>query len=89
MAEPGATPSHQLFAGFNAFFSSTWQKTRVEQVSLKVFHLWRILGHPKAVHNVVGCCHFKTFLMWGLPMEMEVASELYPDVWRGSGKSSK
>ena len=42
MAEPGATPSHQLFAGFNAFFSSTWQKTRVEQVSLKVFHLWRI-----------------------------------------------
>ena len=46
MAKPGATPSHQFFAGFNAFFSSTWQKTRVEQVSLKVFHLWRILGHP-------------------------------------------
>ena len=46
MAEPGATPSHQFFAGFNAFFSPTWKKTRVEQVSLKVFHLWCILGHP-------------------------------------------
>ena len=46
MAKPGATPSHQLFAGFNAFFSPTWKKTRVEQVSLKVFHLWCILGHP-------------------------------------------
>ena len=44
MAEPGATPSHQFFAGFNAFFSPTWKKTRVEQVSLKVFHLWCILG---------------------------------------------
>ena len=41
-----ADPSHQLFAGFNAFFSLTWQKTRVEQVSLKVFHLWCILGNP-------------------------------------------
>ena len=46
MAEPGATPSHQFFAGFNAFFSPTWKKTRLEQVSLKVFHLWCILGHP-------------------------------------------
>ena len=36
MAEPGATPSYQLFAGFNTFFSSTWEKTRVEQLSLKV-----------------------------------------------------
>ena len=48
MAEPGATPSHQFFAGFNAFFSPTWKKTRVEQVSLEVFHLWCILGHPNA-----------------------------------------
>ena len=49
MAEPGATPSHQLFAGFNAFFSSTWKKTRVEQVALEVFHLWCILGHPNEI----------------------------------------
>ena len=46
-----ADPSHQLFAGFNAFFSLTWQKTRVGLVSLKVFHLWRILGHPNAISN--------------------------------------
>ena len=46
MAEPGATPSHQFFAGFNAFFSPTWKKTQVEQVSLEVFHLWCILGYP-------------------------------------------
>ena len=51
MAEPGATPSHQFFAGFNAFFSPTWKKTRVEQVSLKVFHLWCILGHPNAQYD--------------------------------------
>ena len=46
--EQGATPSHQLFGCFNAFFSPTWKKTRVEQVSRKVFHLWCILGHPRA-----------------------------------------
>ena len=51
MAEPGATPSHQFFAGFNAFFSPTWKKTRLEQVSLKVFHLWCILGHPILMRN--------------------------------------
>ena len=38
MAEPGATPSHQLFAGFNAFFSSTWKKTRVEQVPYQILN---------------------------------------------------
>ena len=51
MAKPGATPSYQFFAGFNAFFSPTWKKTRVEQVSLKVFHLWCILGHPRPPAN--------------------------------------
>ena len=41
-----ATPSYQFFGCFNAFFSTIWQKTRVGLVSLKFFHLWRILGHP-------------------------------------------
>ena len=63
MAELGATPSHQFFAGFNAFFSSTWQKTRVEQVSRKVFHLGLMLGHPtlwsiKNVVNLLRTLHF-------------------------------
>ena len=48
MAKPVATPSYQFFGCFNAFFSTIWQKTRVGLVSLKVFHLWRILGHPSA-----------------------------------------
>ena len=47
MAKPVATPSYQFFGCFNAFFSTIWQKTQVGLVSLKVFHLWRILGHPK------------------------------------------
>ena len=55
--EQGATPSHQLFGCFNAFFSSTWRKTRVEQLSLKVFHIWCILGHP----NVWYATMFKFF----------------------------
>ena len=46
MAKPVATPSYQFFGCFNAFFSTIWQKTRVGLVSLKFFHLWRILGHP-------------------------------------------
>ena len=44
---PGANPSYQLFGGFNAFFSPTWQKTRVGLVSRMVFYVWCILGHPK------------------------------------------
>ena len=51
--EQGATPSHQLFGCFNAFFSSTWRKTRVEQLSLKVFHIWCILGHPIARYILI------------------------------------
>ena len=27
MAEPGVTPSHQFFVGFNGLFSPTWKKT--------------------------------------------------------------
>ena len=46
MAKPVATPSYHFFECFNAFFSTIWQKTQVGLVSLKVFHLWRILGHP-------------------------------------------
>ena len=47
---PGANPSYQLFGGFNAFFSPTWQKTQVGLVSRKVFHVWCILGHPNGIY---------------------------------------
>ena len=56
MAEKGATPSHQFFSGFNAFFSPTWKKTRVEQLSRKVLHLWCILGHPNEDITSVHIC---------------------------------
>ena len=68
MAEPGATPSDQLFAGFNAFSSSNWQKTQIEQVFLKVFHLWRILGHPKVgpkIRRLVEISHLPCFTFLG------------------------
>ena len=39
MGQQSADPSHQLFGYFNAFSSPFWQKTRVELVARKVFHL--------------------------------------------------
>ena len=74
-----ADPSHQLFAGFNAFFSSTWQKTRVEQVSLKVFHLWRILGHPSTAYQYVELMQEALPFCFSLPEEGQaLAARMLP-----------